>query len=240
MRVVKHFVDLNKIILGYSCAKVIKYFVKNEIYLISERENEAEDNGYHLYKYIRENYPKEKAYYLVNKNSKGYKRVKELGNIIDYDSLKHYIYYFLSKKHISAFQFFGVPNSALIWFLESKGFFKKQRIFLQHGITKENISALKYENKKYDLFICGGKPEHNYIKEYFGYPEQSVIYTGFSRYDELHNRKKNKKQILLMPTWRQWLGMTNMGNDKNQDYKNLIKSDYYKSYMSFINSNELN
>lgn len=239
MKVLKNIINLNKIIISYSFSKIINFFIKDDIYLISERENEAEDNGYYLFKYIRENYPEEKAYYLINKKSKSYERVKKYGNIIHYNSWKHNLYYFLSKKHISAFQFFGVPDNALIWYLESKGLFKKKRVFLQHGVIKEALSFLNYDKTNYTLFICGAKLECEYVKENFKYPAGSVIYTGLARYDGLHNRKKNKKQILLMPTWRQWLGMTNIENDKNQDYENLINSDYYKNYMSFINSKEL-
>lgn len=239
MKILRRLNELNKIVIGYTLGKTMGLFTNGEVYLISERENEAEDNGYYLHKYIRENYPEAEAYYVINKKSPSYKRVKDLGNIVAYDSLKHHIYYFLSKKHISAFQFFGVPNNPLIWFLESKGFFKKKRIFLQHGITKELISSLKYSNTKYDMFICGAKPEYEYIKKHFQYPLKNVIYTGFSRYDGLHEDIKSKKQILLMPTWRQWLGMSGQVKNKNEDYLKLINSNYYKRYNSLINSLEL-
>ncbi|MGL5902224.1 MAG: CDP-glycerol glycerophosphotransferase family protein [Cetobacterium sp.] len=239
MKVFKHLADLNKIVLSSSVAKVMRLFIKEDIYLISERENEAEDNGYYLFKYIRENYPQEKAYYLINKSSKSYRRVEKMGNVIQYNSLKHYIYYFLSKKHVSAFQFFGVPDSALIWFLESKGYFKKKRVFLQHGVTQSNLNFLEYNNTNYRIFICAAEPEYDYIKNQFGYPEKNVMYTGFSRYDGLHEKNTIKKQILLMPTWRQWLGMTNSANNKIQDEEVLLNSNYYKTYSSLLNSNNL-
>ena len=55
MRLKKHLVDLTKIIIGYTVANAMKIKKENkDIWLISERRNEAEDNGYHLYKYIRE------------------------------------------------------------------------------------------------------------------------------------------------------------------------------------------
>lgn len=238
MQLFKHFIDINKIILSYTIARGIKIFNSEEIYLISERENEAEDNGYYLYKYIRKNYPEKKVFYLINKKSNRYKEIKLYERIIDYNSLKHYIYYFLANKHISAFQFFGVPDSPLIWFLENKGFFKKKRIFLQHGITKEFLEFLYYDKTKYDLFICGGKPEYNFIKKYFNYPEENIIYTGFARYDGLHEYKV-KKQILLMPTWRQWLGMTNKDNSLEKDSRNLLSSKYYKMYSSFLCNKKL-
>ncbi|MGL4672697.1 CDP-glycerol glycerophosphotransferase family protein [Cetobacterium sp.] len=239
MNILKHLIDSCKIVSSYSIGKVLGIFLKEEIYLISEREKEAEDNGYYLFKYIRENHSEVKCYYLIDKSSKSYKRIEKYGNAIQYNSFKHYIYYFLSKKHISAFQFFGVPNNSMIWFLEDRGFFKKDRIFLQHGITKEDLPFLKYEKTNYNLFICGAEPEYQYIRDTFGYPLENVVYSGFSRYDGLHAMNSNKKQILLMPTWRTWLGMSNLGNDKRVDYEKLINSEYYKHYNSLINSSEL-
>lgn len=239
MKILRYLNYFRRICEGYFISLVIKNFKKTDVYLISERENEAEDNGYHLFKYIRLNYPDVEVYYLINKNSKNYKKLKFLGNVIEFDSLKHYTYYFLSKKHISAFQFFGVPNNPLIWLLEEKSFFKKKRIFLQHGITKEYLSTLCHEKKGYDIFICGAKPEYEYIRNNFGYPLENVVYTGFSRYDSLHEKRILKKQIILIPTWRQWLGMTASVVDSKLDLEKLVVSNYYKTYNSLLNNSEL-
>ena len=59
MKVKKHIVDLTKISIGYLVANIMKLRKNNrDVWLISERRDEAEDNGYHLYKYIRENQDK--------------------------------------------------------------------------------------------------------------------------------------------------------------------------------------
>ena len=115
MRVKKHIVDLTKISIGYVVANIMKLKKNNrDVWLISERRDEAEDNGYHLYKYIRENHQGQKVYYIIDKKSKAYKRIKKYKTIIQHNSLKHYIYYFLSDKHISAFQFFGFPETPFL------------------------------------------------------------------------------------------------------------------------------
>ena len=58
---------------------------------------------------------------------------------------------------------------------------KSKSIFLQHGITLSNAKWLYYKNTKKRLFICGAKPEYEYIKKQFGYPEENLKYLGFAR-----------------------------------------------------------
>ena len=239
MKLLKHIIDINKIWISYFISKFMKINKKNrDIWLISERRDEAEDNGYHLFKYIREKHPSERVFYIIDKKSPAYMKIKKYGNIIQHNSLKHYIYYFLADKHISAFQFFGVPETPFLWKLEEMGIIKKQKVFLQHGITKEMLPFLKYENTKYRMFICGARPEYEYIKMNFGYPIENVKYLGFCRFDNLYNFTE-KKQILVMPTWRQWLGMTNEDNKKEIDENNFIKSQYFNTYKSLLENKEL-
>ena len=239
MKVLKHIVDINKIWISYFISKCMKIKKKNrDIWLISERRDEAEDNGYHLFKYIREKHPSERVFYIIDKKSPAYMKIKKYGNIIQHNSLKHYIYYFLADKHISAFQFFGVPETPFLWKLEEMGIIKKKKIFLQHGITKEMLPFLQYENTKYRLFVCGARPEYEYIREKFGYPSDNVKYLGFCRFDNLHEFIE-KKQILVMPTWRQWLGMTNKDTNVKEDREKFKNSDYYTVYSSLINNVKL-
>lgn len=240
MNVKKHMVDLTKIILGYTIASLMRVKKENrDIWLISERRDEAEDNGYHLYKYIRENHPQKKAYYIIDKNSKSYKKIEKYETIIQHNSLQHYIYYFLSDKHISAFQFFGVPETPFLWKLEKMGIIKKKKVFLQHGVIQGILPFLYYENTKYDLFICGAKPEYDFIRKNYGYPDSNLKYLGLCRFDNLHDYKV-KNQILIMPTWRKWIGMTNSDIDKEVDKENFKNTEYYKVYNSLINNKKLN
>lgn len=238
MRYIKYSFGICLIFWTYIVAKFLSLIKKEEIWLISERSDEAEDNSFFLFKYIRETYPEQEVYYLIDYKSKAYKKLKEYGNTINYNSIKHYIYYFLSTTHISAFQFFGVPDDPLIWKMESWGLFKKKRIFLQHGITKEKLPFLMYENTKYDLFICGAYPEYQYVKENYGYPEGSVKYVGLCRFDNLHNTHSERK-ILIMPTWRKWIGMTSKRLVTDEDREKFLNTQYFQTYQSLINNKVL-
>lgn len=239
MRILKHTKDLIKIVVAFTISSCMKLNKNNkDIWLISERKDEAEDNGYHLYKYIRENHPEQKVFYLINKKSPAYSKIEKYETIIQYNSLKHYVYYFLSDKHISAFQFFGVPETPFLWKMEEKGWIKKKKVFLQHGVIQGVLPFLFYNRTNYDLFISGAKAEYEYLKANYGYPDENIKYLGLCRFDNLHEYQI-KRQIILMPTWRQWIGMTNDDNNVELDYRNFISSEYYKTYNSLINNKKL-
>lgn len=209
---------------------------KKEIWLICEDEYEARDNGYWLFKYIREQHPDMNVYYAINKNSCDYSKVKALGNIIEFGSCKHWIYYLIANKNIST-QKAGNPNAPLFYFLQVYGILKNKRIFLQHGITINNAKFIHYNVTKFRLFICGAKREYEYIKEKFGYPEENLRYVGFARFDQLHNININKKQILLMPTWRNWLAReTNFISKNKEKFEDTL---YYKTYNNLLNNEVL-
>ena len=215
--------------------KIILKIKNKKIWLIQEKENTAYDNGYHLFKYIRENYPNDDCYYAINIKSEDYKKVEKYGNIINYGSLKHWLYYMSADKNIST-QKSGNPAPALFYILHVWLKLYNNRIFLQHGITYNNSKWLYYNETNFKLFVCGAKQEYEYVKNNFGYPKNNLAYLGFPRFDNLYNNDVNDKQILIMPTWRNWLGRETNSLHKNDLF---IESEYYKRWNSLINNKNL-
>lgn len=219
---------------------ILKIITKKKIWLVCEEKNEARDNGYVFFKYICENNKNNdfNPVYAINKKSLDYEKVKNLGKCISYGRLVHWIYYLAAEYNISS-QKGGKPNAAVCYFLEIYGLLKNKRIFLQHGITLSNAEWLYYKNTKIRLFICGAKPEYEFVKEKFGYPEENVKYLGFPRFDNLHDIKINKRKILIMPSWREWLTRkTDAYYELNYD-GNFEKSNYFKYWNELLNSKEL-
>lgn len=241
MKKIKYLGDIIKLSIAKFISPILKLIFKNkrEIWLIGERKSEAKDNGYHLFKYIRVNHPKDKVYYVIDKNSKDLDKILSLDNIIYYDSLKHYIYYIMSSKLICAHLSSCVPDSPVCWKFHGNEMKNKRMIFIQHGITKEIIPSLIYENTKADLFVCGAKPEYDFIREKFGYPEENVKYLGFSRFDNLHDINEIN-QILVMPTWRQWIPSMTWSKENKEECRNIfMKSEYYKRFNGLLNNQKL-
>ena len=205
---------------------------KRQLWLVCEDGNTARDNGYHFYKYVREKHEKDYCFYVIDKNKDDYKKVEKYRNIIQFKSLKHWLYYLSADYNISNHKH-GNPCQSFFYLVHVILGWYKNRVFLQHGITVNDSPWIYYKNTKFRYFICGAKQEYEFIKEKFGYPEENVIYTGFPRFDNLYNNKVNEKQILIMPTWRNWLG----GNYiKDEQFKD---TEYYKTWNKLLNDNDL-
>lgn len=234
-------IDFSRFSLAYLFSHVMRFFgLGNNIWIITERPAECKDNGYHLFKYIREHHPQQKTFYAIDKQALDLKKVTDLGNVIYFNSFKHYLYSLLATRLIGAFNPVGIPNS--FSFYKFPQLVQGKKVFLQHGITKELIQSLTYPSIKVDLFCCSAAPEYKYVKEFFGYAKDAVQYVGSCRYDNL-NDFTVKKQILVMPTWRQFLPSQTFklkGEHQNVGVEEeFLKSDYYAHYSSFLNNKEL-
>jgi len=204
---------------------------KRKIYIICERGVDARDNGYHLFKYIVEHHPKAEVYYIIDNNSVDFHKVKKIGRTIEYMSWKHVLYFVAARVKISTHVMGYAPGTP--WrFQKIRRFIKVpgKHVFLQHGVTKDAPASLFAEQTGVDLFICGAKPEFEYVNRCFGYPRGVVRYTGLARFDNLHMHTP-KREILVMPTWRMYL--SNLTNEE------FCESDYFKSWNKLLNNPQL-
>ena len=202
---------------------VYKPFLK-DFWIIEENPNEACDNGYIFFKYLRKTRNDINVYYVIKKKSKDYDKVKILGNIIHHKSLKHWIYY-LNAKEIIVTQKYANPSPALFHILHKFNIIKTPRIFLQHGIIKDDAKMFYYDRCKFRLFICGAEKEYEYVKNTFGYPKENVIYTGLARFDNLNLNNNINKFILVYPTWRNYINNQNDFDYFMGNYYNLLDNE---------------
>lgn len=209
-----------------------------DMWLVCEDKNEARDNGYWLYKYIRSEHPEQDCVYAINKKSVDYKKVKDLGEIIQYGGYKHWVYYLAASKNISS-QKGGKPNAAVCYVLEVFGILKNKRAFLQHGVICSDMPWCYYENTKMRLFVCGAKKEYDFIKETYGYPDGYVKYLGLARFDGLHDYVVKKNQILVMPSWREWIADPTSKSLTLDDMTSFTSTEYYQKWNEFLNSNAI-
>lgn len=233
------FVSGLKLLIAMPISLIMRFYTK-EIWLICESEKEARDNGYWLFRYICENHSDVNAIYAIQYESSDYEKVSVLGQTCKYGTIMHWVYYLIAKYNIST-QKGGKPNAAICYVLEMLGVIRNTRIFLQHGITYNDAEWLYYTNTKMRMFICGAKPEYDYVIDRFGYPEGYVQYLGFSRFDNLVNTPKTNtiKRILVMPTWREWLVLnTQMREDVNYT-GDFIDTPYYKAWKGLLDNERL-
>ena len=225
-----------------------------KVWLISEDRNEARDNGICFFRWLMKAQSgsakddkgqkrgyidrKTKVFYAISYDSPDYKKVAKLGPTVRYGSLMHWVIYFNCEFNIST-QKACRPGTAVGYVLERFGINKGKNVFLQHGITLSRATWLFYENTGMRVFICGAKPEYDYVCEEFGYPKGYVSYAGFCRFDDYHRPHEVKRQILLIPSWREWIGSKNEFSDVYEDTSVFTNTEYYKKYQSLINSERL-
>ena len=223
-------------ILAIPCAVVYKLFHQN-LWLFCDSAGEARDNAYWLFKYVREEHPKIDAVFALNRQSPDCEKVKKYGRIVQFGSFWHWVLY-LSSMHVISSQKASGPNAAVCYVLERFGLFRGNKIFLQHGIIKDNISFLYYQYTKIRLFTCSTQRELDYVRENYGYPKEYVQLLGLCRFDELLRYEETEKTILIMPTWRKWLSHPTEGTSFSQLEKIFIQSEYYKRWSGLLSNPE--
>ena len=224
-------------ILGVVLGQFLK--IKHpHVWLVCERKTDARDNGYWFFKYMVENHPDQETVYAISSKSVDYPKVSKLGKVIEFGSLKHWIYYFAAEKNISS-QKEGKPNAALCFLLEVYLGFRKNRVYLKHGIIKDDMRWIYYDVSKINLLCCAAQRECHYIRNNFGYPEENVQLVGLCRFDNLLTPHKVKKQILVLPTWREWLGRVSSDIKKYESVKKIEDTEYFKTWLSFLQNETL-
>lgn len=228
---VKDILSLFLFLLALPISKIYK-LKRKHIWLICEYGQEARDNAFYLFKYLCKKHPEVDAVYALSKSSVDYKKVSEIGEVINYGGLKHWIFYLAAEANISS-QKGGKPNAAICYLLEVlTGVLKNTRIFLQHGIILNDLPFLHYDKTKLSLFVCSVRKEFFCIRDNYGYPKGSVVLTGMCRYDALMN-KSDGGRICIIPTWREWLYHTH-DMEKIEGTKNFLQTVYYKMWSSVL------
>lgn len=197
------------------------------IWLVGERPYKAQDNGLQFFKYLRKNRPEVDAYYVVEASSPEKKNLEGLGNVVDYRSKEHV------NVALNADRLIGTHHPDFLYPLRTPSFIRAMsgtKVFLQHGVMGTKWLAPMYGKTvsafETDLFIVSSAREKEYIVSDFGYSPDEVAVTGLARFDTLfqHDVPTKSHQILIIPTWREWL----------QDPKSFLVSDYFYRWKEFL------
>ena len=213
-----------------------------KIWLLSDRVNVAGDNGEALFRYLSIRQDKSvDAYFLINGDAADFSRMKEFGKVIPRNTEAHYLLQLTADYIISSAGEHVVFNpwtedyrcSEIVRDLLAKS----QYIFLQHGITINDVSGwLNRYNKNIRGFVCAAPREAQSILDYdYYYDSKNIWLTGFARHDRLYHDEQ--KMIVIMPTWRRFLAID--GDTENRLVPNFTESEYFKFYDSLINNEKL-
>ena len=214
---------------------LVKPFVKKPIWILSDRMSIGGDNGEALFRYLTKSQKENvKAYFVIDKHSPDYKRLKKVGSVLKLKSLRHKILHLLSSYHLSSqarrevFGGFSKKYKALKD-IESRIRF----VFLQHGVTKDDQSSWmnRYNKNIYGL-VSSARPETEGFRngDYF-YPEENLWETGMPRFDRLYHDERH--QLTIMPTWRNSLVSY---RDAKTDIRYLKEGAEDSSFFRFFNA----
>lgn len=199
------------------------------IWLIGERRNTAQENGIALFKYLI-NHTDEEAYYVIEEDSKDYENIKHLPNILEFGSKEHFEVALKAGVLLCTHDFENI-----LPYKPAKGFYDYEqtfKVFLQHGVLGRKPAEYHkfYYEDSFNIFIVSSEPEKtNIVMDIMGYETDEVAVTGLARFDDLPFNNETK-DILLMPTWRDWIN-----NDEA-----FLNSEYYFKYQSLLTNERLN
>lgn len=228
------FLNLQNIIL-----RILFHMIprsKKQIWILSDRVNMAGDNGEALFKFLnKQQNPNLKIYYTISRKSTDYKRMKKIGKVLSYGTFRYKFIFLRASKVISAHADDWVYNPFGNRRMQMENLVNYKLIFLQHGITKDDLSPwLNRFNKNISLIVTAARNEHDsFLKSDYYYKKNNVLLSGFPRYDLLENSPKNI--LMLAPTWRNKLTQrTNKSGvfGYSESFKN---TDYFKFYNDLIN-----
>ena len=197
------------------------------IWLLGERIDTAQENGYQLFKYLQDK-PVE-AYYVIDKESKDYKNIMHEENVLVFGSEKHYEISLKAGVLLCTHDFENI-----LPYKPAKEFFnynETYKVFLQHGVLGRKPAEYhkKYYDDPFDIFIVSSDSEkYDVVVNTMGYEENEVKVTGLARFDRLPMNHRGK-DILLMPTWRDWI---------NTDER-FLNSEYYYRYKNLLENERL-
>lgn len=185
--------------------------LRREIWLIAEKRTEARDNGYHLFRYLRERHPEIEAYYVIAADSPDRPKVERLGHVLTADSEEHFLYYIAAACSIGSQAGGAFPMQMI------PAFFRLTRplrragqkcVFLQHGVTYNAVPmpALHAKARMHDLIAVSSEWERAFLQRTLGYRDGVVQTLGLCRFDALYGcEARSERLVLFLPTWREWL-----------------------------------
>lgn len=209
------------------------------VWIFMDRDNQADDNAEHLYRYILNNRPDIDAYFVLNRDSHDWARLSADGfKMLAFGSSEHESALESCSRVISS----HAAQFATDYF-KDKRMLSKKFVFLQHGVIHNDQSSLfKPDWKRFDLFLTSAYGEYESIGgelSTYKFTSKEVKLTGLPRHDALINSTiKREKMLLVMPTWRPALLGKVINGTERELLPDFINSQYAQAWMGIINNDK--
>ena len=220
-----------------------EYAQQGDVWIIMDRDTQADDNGEHFYRYMKKNHPDQECYFALRRDSADWDRLCNEGfNLLEFGSKKH------EKMLKSCSTIISAHADAYVHSYFGDNFHQsKKYVFLQHGVIKDDLSSW-LNGKPIDLMLTSTLPEwHSIVDDGSAYvlTSRQVACTGLPRHDHLIDKCRPSDQretsvILVAPTWRRSLlgAVTGKGNERFLSPE-FESSKYRNAWLSFLASDRL-
>ncbi|WP_407375366.1 CDP-glycerol glycerophosphotransferase family protein [Methanobrevibacter sp.] len=233
------------------------FYRKKRIWLMGDLPKAAGDNSLALFKYmnsiktdvkpifilektaadeyeysVSSRFTKLKRILGFGKSSKQFREVQKIGRVLPYRSLKHRIFTLFAEFLITSH-----PDNTIIYpfwgnYKYLSGLAKSKTVFLQHGVTKDNVSEWLNDFDKHLSMIVtvSDREKESFQHPDYGYSPDIFKTLGFPRFDFLEDNDE-RKEIVIMPSWRRQLDQLSA-----QDF---VKTNFYNVFNELLSDDEL-
>lgn len=223
---------LNAVLYRLTYSFLFVLMKNKNIWILMDRPNQSGDNAEHLFHHIIKQNDGIDKYFMIEKDSIDYKRLKKQYNnkIVKYGSIKHKLLHLFAKKVVSShpdelyLEPFRLFNPKYY-----RGLITSEIYFLQHGVPKY---AMPNWLRKYDhnlsLITAVSEVDYKSYLKCYNFDEEIIQILGYPRFDNLTNENM-KKQIVIIFSWRNFINNEHI----------LLDSEYYERLNSLINNEKL-
>ncbi len=203
------------------------------------------DNGRAIYEYLRTKKEIEE-YWVINSNSSAKNQIP--GEKLIKGSVKGYLYFMNAETVLFSHSISAdiAPYLFVVPFI--KGFHKRPlKVFLNHGtvgfkvrmaMNKKTEKIAEELVRSYDINICDSEYEKEIKRDmWWNIEEEKIFVTGYPRYDKLYDVEVEQKEILFMPTWRNWIRPENTKVEDTDYFENIVKLLTDEGLNSFLEKN---
>lgn len=189
---------------------------RSRIWLLMDRDTQADDNAEHFYRYVRDCDPDQPIRFVLAEESHDWERLKNDGfDLVAFGSHEHEYLLSVCDKIISSH-----ADAYVFDYFRDGSTDNRHHVFLQHGVISADLSAW-LNNKKLDCMVTTSPAEYDSIcgeGSKYALTRREVVLSGLPRHDALIKRARQTvadKTVLVMPTWRASLvGRAGNGNGR--------------------------
>jgi CDP-glycerol glycerophosphotransferase (TagB/SpsB family) len=214
---------------------------RQDIWIVGERFDTAQDNSHHLFRYIRQHHPDRDVFYVIDGGAEDRKKLESLGNVLSRGSFRHRARLMHAKKLINAYdpESYSIPpgHTRLTYLRAFGDLIRYRRVFLQHGVIYNDVTRqVSSQTTNHDLVVASAGAERDYLATEAGFGDR-VVALGMPRFDALE-RKHGQPTILLMPTWRRDIVAPSY-NPKLKPKARFRDSAYFRFYQALLTDQRL-